>query len=94
MGAHDLRFGGSYTSFLDHRSFGAFQNSVLTLGHTLGHALDNLMIGQVQTFQGAGDGDHLPLRNGSVQLRQTAQWEACGRRIATTSHRVWGSRGT
>ncbi len=55
QGTHDLRFGGSYTYFLDRRVFGAFQNSVLTLGTTLGNALDNLMIGQVRQFQGAVD---------------------------------------
>jgi outer membrane receptor protein involved in Fe transport len=55
MGKHELRFGGSFTRFLDNRTFGAFETSVETLGSTFGNALDALMFGQVLQFQGAID---------------------------------------
>lgn len=54
-GAHDLRFGGSYVRIADNRSFGAFQNSVETLGSNIGSAFDNLVLGQLLSFQGAID---------------------------------------
>jgi hypothetical protein len=55
MGTHELRFGGSFTRFLDNRAFGAFETSAETLGATLGEALDNLTLGKLQQFQGAVD---------------------------------------
>ncbi len=54
-GAHEVRFGGSYTHLIDNRSFGAFETSAETLGTTLGSALDNLVLGQIHQFQGAVD---------------------------------------
>jgi hypothetical protein len=69
MGAHDVRFGGSYTRFLDNRTFGAFETSAETLGTTLGNALDNLMIGQIRQFQGAVDPQgHFPGETVSLPL--------------------------
>jgi hypothetical protein len=55
VGSHDLRFGGSYVYFRDDRTFGAFLNSVETLGGSLGQALDNLMLGQIIRFESAID---------------------------------------
>jgi hypothetical protein len=54
-GAHTFRFGGQYIYIQNNRTFGAFQNSVETLGANLGQALDNLVIGQLLQFQGAVD---------------------------------------
>jgi outer membrane receptor protein involved in Fe transport len=69
VGAHDLRFGASYTRLLDNRAFGAFETSAETLGTTLGNALDNLMIGQVRQFQGAVDPQgHFPGETVSLPL--------------------------
>jgi outer membrane receptor protein involved in Fe transport len=54
-GAHDLRFGGSITHMKDDRTFGAYQNSVQTLGTSLAGALDNLVLGRQTQFNGAID---------------------------------------
>lgn len=54
-GRHDLRFGGSYVRIMDDRTFGAFQESVMTLGSSVGGGLDNLARGQLQQFDGAID---------------------------------------
>lgn len=54
-GKHDLRFGGSYVRIMDNRTFGAYQNSVQTLGASLAAAMDNLMLGQLLSFAGAID---------------------------------------
>jgi hypothetical protein len=70
-GAHDLRFGGSFTNFRDNRTFGAFETSSETLGNTLGNALDNLVLGQVLSFQGAVDPQgHYPGENVTLPLSQ------------------------
>ncbi len=55
QGHHDLRFGGSFVRIMDDRTFGAYENSVMTLGANTPNALDNLVIGQLQQFQGAVD---------------------------------------
>jgi hypothetical protein len=55
LGSHELRFGGSYTYFVDNRTLGAFETSVETLGNNLSNALDNLMFGHLLQFQGAVD---------------------------------------
>jgi Carboxypeptidase regulatory-like domain/TonB dependent receptor/TonB-dependent Receptor Plug Domain len=54
-GAHTFRFGGQYTYIQSNRTFGAFQNSVETLGTNVGNALDNLVNGKLVQFQGAID---------------------------------------
>lgn len=54
-GNHQFRFGGSYINIQQNRTFGAYQNSVLTLGNTLNQALNNLVAGQLLKFQGAVD---------------------------------------
>ncbi len=52
-GKHDLRFGGSYTNLRDNRTFGAYENSVGTLGLNFGDSTDNLLNGDLFSFQGA-----------------------------------------
>ncbi len=54
-GAHTFRFGGQYVYIQSNRTFGAFLNSVQTLGSNLGNALDNLITGNLLSFQGAID---------------------------------------
>jgi hypothetical protein len=54
-GAHNLRFGGSFTYLQDNRTFGAFQNSVQVLGTTNGNALDRFLRGELANYQGAID---------------------------------------
>ncbi len=54
-GAHELRMGGSFVRIMDDRTFGAFMNPVQTLGGSMGEALDNLVLGQLQQFQTAID---------------------------------------
>ncbi len=54
-GNHEFRFGGTYVNIHDNREFGAFMNSVQTLGTTTDGAYDNLMRGQLARFQGAVD---------------------------------------
>jgi outer membrane receptor protein involved in Fe transport len=54
-GAHDLRLGGSYVRIMDDRTFGAYQESVETLGASLAQAMDNLVLGQLLRFEGAVD---------------------------------------
>ncbi|HKP87649.1 MAG TPA: TonB-dependent receptor [Blastocatellia bacterium] len=52
-GSHTFRFGGQYVYIQSNRTFGAFQNSVETLGTNLANALDNLVLGKLFQFQGA-----------------------------------------
>lgn len=54
-GAHTFRFGGQYLYMQQNRTFGAFANSVQTLGQNFGGAIDNLLLGQLLQFQGAVD---------------------------------------
>lgn len=54
-GRHTFRFGGNFTYIRDNRTFGAFQNSVQTLGTNFGNAVDNLLLGRLRQFQGAVD---------------------------------------
>jgi outer membrane receptor protein involved in Fe transport len=68
-GSHDIRFGGTYTYFVDDRTFGAYETSVLTLGTTIGNALDNLVLGQLRQFQSAVDPQgHFPGQTVSLPL--------------------------
>lgn len=54
-GRHNFRFGGNFTYIQDNRTFGAFLNSVQTLGTNFGNAVDNLLNGRLRQFQGAVD---------------------------------------
>ena len=54
-GRHDLRFGGSYARIMDDRTFGAYQESVMTLGSNVSDGMENLMRGQLHQFEGAVD---------------------------------------
>lgn len=53
--SHQLRFGGQYFNIQQNRTFGAFLNSVQTLGNNNVQALNNLVAGQLVKFQGAVD---------------------------------------
>jgi hypothetical protein len=55
LGNHDLRFGGSYVRIANDYTFGAFMNSVETLGTSTGQALDNFLLGQLRQYQVAID---------------------------------------
>jgi hypothetical protein len=52
-GKHSFRIGGQYEYIQNNRTFGAFENSVETLGTTLAGGLDNLVRGKLLAFQGA-----------------------------------------
>ena len=52
-GVHTFRFGGAYTYIRDNRTFGAYQEAVEGLGNSLGNGIDNLVAGQLRTFQAA-----------------------------------------
>ena len=54
-GNHQFRFGGSYFYIQQNRSFGAFQNSVQTLGTNLATGTANLVAGQLLNFRVAVD---------------------------------------
>ncbi|HEX8293175.1 MAG TPA: TonB-dependent receptor, partial [Pyrinomonadaceae bacterium] len=54
-GGHQFRFGGSYFYIQQNRSFGAFQNSVQTLGTNLATGTANLVAGQLFNFRVAVD---------------------------------------
>jgi len=55
-GAHQLRFGGNYIHIRDNRLFGAYENAVAQLGNnSVPGGLDNLVRGQLFSFQGAVD---------------------------------------
>ena len=54
-GNHQFRFGGQYIYIQDNRTFGAYQNSVQTLGANEAQALSNLVLGQVLQFQAVVD---------------------------------------
>ncbi len=54
-GTHQIRFGANLTYIQDNRTFGAYENSVQTLGTNLGSAMDNLFAGQLTSYSGAVD---------------------------------------
>lgn len=54
-GNHQFRFGGSYFHIQQNRTFGAFQNSVQTLGTGVASGANNLIAGQLIKFQVAVD---------------------------------------
>lgn len=55
VGDHLFKFGGQYYRILDNRVFGAFQNSVQTLGTTNANAAENFFNGVLFSFQGAAN---------------------------------------
>jgi hypothetical protein len=55
-GTHQLRFGGTYIHIRDNRIFGAYETSVEQLGNnSVIDGLNNLVAGQLFSFQGAVD---------------------------------------
>jgi outer membrane receptor protein involved in Fe transport len=54
-GSQTFRFGGQYVYIQSNRTFGAFQNSVETLGTNLANGLDAFILGKLFQFQGAID---------------------------------------
>lgn len=54
-GKHQFRFGGQYVYIQDNRTFGAFLNSVQTLGSSFAAGFNNLVSGNLISFQGAID---------------------------------------
>lgn len=54
-GNHQFRFGGQFFNIQQNRTFGAFLNSVQTLGVNNVQAYNNLVNGQLVKFQGAVD---------------------------------------
>jgi hypothetical protein len=54
-GAHTFRFGGQYVYIQSNRTFGAFMNAVEILGSNTANALDNLIRGELLSFQSAVD---------------------------------------
>ena len=54
-GKHNLRFGGQFQKMQDNRTFGAYQEAVETLGSNRGNGFDNMMAGQLRTFNAAID---------------------------------------
>ena len=54
-GHHQIRFGGQFFNIQQNRTFGAFLNSVQTLGNNNVQAFNNLVAGQLVKFQGAVD---------------------------------------
>jgi outer membrane receptor protein involved in Fe transport len=55
LGNHQWRYGGTFIHIQDNRTFGAFQNAVVTLGANTGQALANLVSGQAAQFIAAID---------------------------------------
>lgn len=53
IGDNSIKVGGQYYKIKDNRAFGAFQNSVETLGNSNAAAAENFFNGVIQTFQGA-----------------------------------------
>jgi outer membrane receptor protein involved in Fe transport len=52
-GKHQLTFGGSFIYIQDNRAFGAYENAVEQLGNNRAGGLNNLVLGQLSSFQGA-----------------------------------------
>jgi len=53
IGKHNFRFGGQYEYMRDNRMFGAYEEAVETLGSNRGKAFDNLVQGQLYSFNAA-----------------------------------------
>jgi hypothetical protein len=54
-GRHDLRMGGSFVRVMDDRTFAAGASPSEILGTATGRSLDNLMLGQLQSYAAAVD---------------------------------------
>ena len=52
-GNHQLTFGGSFIYIQDNRAFGAYENAVEQLGNNRSGGLNNLVLGQLASFQAA-----------------------------------------
>lgn len=52
-GKHEIRFGGSITYLRDNRTFGAYEEAIQALGHSVGNGIDNLLLGQEYQFEAA-----------------------------------------
>jgi hypothetical protein len=52
-GKHQFTFGGSFIYIQDNRAFGAFEEAVEQLGNNRGGGLNNLVLGQLSSFQAA-----------------------------------------
>jgi len=52
-GNHQFAFGGSFIYIQDNRAFGAYENAVEQLGNNRAGGLNNLVLGQLASFQGA-----------------------------------------
>ena len=52
-GKHEIRFGGTFEYLRDNRTFGAYEEGNYILGSTVGKGLDNFLMGQNYSFQGA-----------------------------------------
>ncbi len=53
VGKHNFRFGGQFEYMRDNRMFGAYEEAVETLGTNKGKAFDNLINGQLYSFNAA-----------------------------------------
>ncbi len=53
LGAHNFRFGGTYSYLQDNRVFGAYEEAVEALGTNVKTALDGFLTGQLSQFQAA-----------------------------------------
>ncbi|MBV9923611.1 MAG: carboxypeptidase regulatory-like domain-containing protein [Acidobacteria bacterium] len=70
-GNHQFRFGGSLFYIQQNRSFGAFQNSVQTLGTNLATGTANLVAGQLFNFRVAVDPQgHFPGQTATTPLAE------------------------
>ena len=52
-GSHAIRFGGSATYLRDNRTFGAYQQGMEVFGNTVPQGIDNLLAGDLYSFQAA-----------------------------------------
>jgi len=52
-GSHSFRFGGSADYLRDNRTFGAYEEGIQTFGSTVGQGIDNLLAGDLYSFQAA-----------------------------------------
>lgn len=52
-GKHQFRFGGSFNYLRDNRTFAAYEQSEQVLGNKIGSGVDNLIAGQLYSFEAA-----------------------------------------
>jgi len=53
VGKHNIRFGGLFTYIEDNRTFGAYETAVAALGTNTSSSIDNLIDGQLTSFEAA-----------------------------------------